>query len=373
MSASEPRILFLHHTALIGGAERHLLSVARHFRETSEVILFGDGPLRAVLEKAGVRVRVFQSAWAAHGERRGAPSFSSRNIADVLRLAWRISRAASSADLLVANSPKALLASSLARLVRQKPLLWMLHDLLNGKHFHPRGIRLLVRTANRSAARILADSQADADAYISAGGRADLVRVIHCGVAPFPLIERKANDTFTLGVFGRITSWKGHDVVLRALAHVPEVNAIFVGAEEDAAYARSLRDLSIDLGLTSRVRFLGFREDVAQLMQQVDCIVHASTEPEPFGLVIVEGMLAQMPVIATRAGGATEIIEEGESGLLVRPGDASEMAAAIKRILSAPEEAARMAMKGYERARAHFSEDRMLREAEKHFHEIAHT
>ncbi len=373
MRSSGPRILFLHHTCVIGGAELALLSVARHFRETSEVVLFDDGPLRDLLEKNGVRVLVFRSAWARRGVRGGSPNFSPRNLASVLRLAWRISRVAASADLVVANSPKALLAASLARLVRPRPLVWSLHDLLTPAHFHPRALQLLVRTCNRSVTRVLADSQADADAFISAGGRADLVRVVHAGVAPFPLIERKRNETPTLGVFGRITPWKGHDVVLRALALVPKANAIFVGAEEDDAFARKLRQLVADLGLTNRVSFLGFRNDVAQLMQQVDCIVHASIEPEPFGLVIVEGMLAQRPVIATRGGGAAEIIEDCESGLLVRPGDMSELAAAINRVFSTPEDAARMAMNGYARARTHFSEERMLLEAEKHFHEIART
>ncbi len=373
MRLSGPRILFLHHTGVIGGAELLLLSVARHFRETSEVVLFDDGPLRDLLEKAGVRVRIFRSAWARRGVRLGAPSFSPGNLTSILRLAWRIARAASSANLVVANSPKALLAASLARLGRPKSLVWNLHDLLTHEHFHPRAIQLLVRTCNRSVTRVLADSQADADAFISAGGRPDLVRVVHPGVAPFPLIERKRNETPTLGVFGRITPWKGHDVVLRALALVPEANAIFVGTEEDDAFARTLRQLVADLGLTNRVSFLGFRKDVAQLMQQVDCIVHASTEPEPFGLVIVEGMLAQRPVIATRGGGATEIIEDGESGLLVRPGDVRELVAAINQVLSEPQKAARMAMRGYERARMHFSEERMLREIEKHFPEVART
>ena len=88
------RILFLHHTAIIGGAELHLLSVARHFRETSTVVLFADGPFRQALETAGVRVRVFPSEWAARGVRRQGPRFSAANVASVVRLAWLTARAA---------------------------------------------------------------------------------------------------------------------------------------------------------------------------------------------------------------------------------------------------------------------------------------
>ena len=162
------RILFLHHTALIGGAELHLLAVARHFRETSSVVLFADGPFRHALEKAGVRVRVFHSAWAARGVRGQEPRFSAANIASVVWLAWRIAQATRDADLIYANSVKALLVTRVARLVRRKPVVWFLHDLLTRPHFSQRAIRLLVTTANRTAARILANSRATAAAFVSA-------------------------------------------------------------------------------------------------------------------------------------------------------------------------------------------------------------
>ena len=74
------RILFLHHTAIIGGAELHLLAVARHFRESSTVVLFADGPFRHALETAGVQVRVFPSEWAAEGVRHENPRLSPRTI-----------------------------------------------------------------------------------------------------------------------------------------------------------------------------------------------------------------------------------------------------------------------------------------------------
>src|ERR1700719_1486575 len=169
------RILFLHHTALLGGAELHLLSVARHFRESSTVVLFADGPFRHALEKAGVQVRVFSSAWAARGVRGQDPRFSAANIGGVVRLAWLVARAARDAALIYANSPKAILVTRVARLVRRKPVIWVLHDLLDEAHFSPQSIRLLVTTANRNAARILANSKATAAAFVSAGGHGDLV------------------------------------------------------------------------------------------------------------------------------------------------------------------------------------------------------
>jgi len=369
------RILFLHHTAIIGGAELHLLSVARHFRETATVVLFADGPFRQALENAGVRVRVLASTWASRGVRRQNPSFSAANIASVVLLAWRTARAAREADLIYANSPKALLVARLARLVRQKSVLWFLHDLLDETHFSRRSIRLLVSTANRTAARILANSKATAAAFVSAGGRRHLTRVVYEGFDETTSTDESVDLGWeglqVAGVFGRITPWKGHDVVLRALALIPSFAAVFVGEEEDAAYVKGLRLLARELGVAERVRYLGFRNDVPQLMRAVDCIAHVSVDPEPFGRVVVEGMLAGRPVIATRAGGVPEIIEDGVSGILITPGSPEELAGALRRILSDPVATTRMAASGQARALALFSEARMLREIEQHVNETS--
>lgn len=376
------RILFLHHTAMIGGAELHLLSIARHFRETATVVLFADGPFRQALETAGVRVRVLPSEWAARGVRLEGPRFNAANVASVVRLAWLTARAARGFDLVYANSPKALLVTSVARLVRRKPVIWFLHDLLTETHFSPRAIRLLVAAANRTAARILANSKATAAAFVAAGGRGDLVQVVYDGfdAAPFTDIgvdlsslraELGLDGLRVVGVFGRITQWKGQDVVLRALVNVPSVVAVFVGEEEDQASGDRLRLLARELGIADRVRFLGFRKDVPQLMRVVDCIIHVPIDPEPFGRVVIEGMLARRPVIATRDGGVPEIIENGVSGILIAPGSPDELANALRRIFSDPVAAAGMAANGQARALAGFSDKRMLSEIERHVSEIS--
>jgi glycosyltransferase involved in cell wall biosynthesis len=106
-------------------------------------------------------------------------------------------------------------------------------------------------------------------------------------------------------------------------------------------------------------------------MRAVDCIVHVPTDPEPFGRVVVEGMLARRPVIATRAGGIPEIIENGVSGILIAPGSPDELAEALRRIFSDPVAAAEMAANGQARALACFSDRRMLSEIEQHVSEIA--
>ena len=89
-----------------------------------------------------------------------------------------------------------------------------------------------------------------------------------------------------------------------------------------------------------------------------DVVVHSSTQPEPFGRVIVEAMAAGRPVVATAAGGVPEIVEAGSTGLLTAPGDLHGMAAAIGELLSDPNRATDMAERGRDSVRNRFTADR---------------
>jgi glycosyltransferase involved in cell wall biosynthesis len=115
-------------------------------------------------------------------------------------------------------------------------------------------------------------------------------------------------------------------------------------------YERRLHGLAEQLRVTDRVSFLGTRSDVPALMGLVDVVVHTSIEPEPFGRVIVEGMLAGKPVVATRDGGAAEIVEDMVTGRLVGPGDAHELADTLRELLGSPASRVRMGRAGRERA-----------------------
>ncbi len=108
------------------------------------------------------------------------------------------------------------------------------------------------------------------------------------------------------------------------------------------------------------MHFLGFRSDVAPLMKAADVVVHASTLPEPFGRVVVEGMLAERPVVATAAGGVGEIVTDGVTGLLVKPGSPDALAGAVKMLRADPARADALASAGNARARAAFSVQAMV-------------
>jgi glycosyltransferase involved in cell wall biosynthesis len=166
-----------------------------------------------------------------------------------------------------------------------------------------------------------------------------------------------------MAVFGRLNAWKGQQIAIDALAQLPpDCHLWIVGAPlfGEQAFEAELRAQAARLGVASRAHFLGFRDDIATLMRAADVVVHASVLPEPFGRVVVEGMLARRPVIATRGGGVTEIIADGENGMLVPPGDAGALARAVTVLRDDPARAAAMAAMGAVHARRAFGVSAMV-------------
>jgi glycosyltransferase involved in cell wall biosynthesis len=108
------------------------------------------------------------------------------------------------------------------------------------------------------------------------------------------------------------------------------------------------------------VHFLGQRSDVSRLMRAVDAVIHPSIDPEPFGRTLVEAMLAEVPVIASDAGAASDILDGGRVGTLVPPGDADALAAAIAHVMSRPPELAGQLREARARARTHYGVAQML-------------
>jgi len=160
-----------------------------------------------------------------------------------------------------------------------------------------------------------------------------------------------------VGVFGRITSWKGQDVFLRAIAKTPDVHAIIVGDAlfgEDK-YKDSLIALTKELNIEDRVTFTGHVDNVATLMAACDIITHCSTLPEPFGLVTAEATATNTPVIASDAGGSQEIIKHMERGQLTPIGDHDALADAIQLCLNNPDQATKMANAAQQYTKENFS------------------
>ena len=131
---------------------------------------------------------------------------------------------------------------------------------------------------------------------------------------------------------GRLTSWKGHPVLLEALTHLKRDDyvAVFVGDEQGRDDYRHQLERQVEQnGLGHIVRFAGPCRDMPAAYVSADVVVSASTKPEAFGRVIVEAQAMGRPVVAFEHGGAKETVLGGETGLLVEPGNAVELARAL--------------------------------------------
>jgi glycosyltransferase involved in cell wall biosynthesis len=365
------KILFVDHAAVLSGAELVLLDLAIAYRQTSRVLLFDEGALRLRLEAAGVDVVVKQAA-AALQVRTSTGLGALRAIPDLLGMARQIMEMGRGFDLIHANSQKAFIAAAIARQMGAPPVVWHLHDILTARHFSGINRRIAVALGNTYTAKVWVNSRATRAAFVAAGGRENLVEVLYNGVslAGFEAIEAHqtrairtelgVGDAPLIGVFSRLSYWKGQHVLLEAVRSIEGAHVLIVGSalfgEED--YVERLKALAG--ALPGRVHWLGFRDDIPVLMAACTVVAHTSTEPEPFGRVIVEGQLAGRPVIATAAGGAIELIEPGVTGVLVPPGDAGALRAAILGVLAQPERAAEMAERGRIEAGKRFSLALML-------------
>ena len=166
-----------------------------------------------------------------------------------------------------------------------------------------------------------------------------------------------------VAIIGRLAPSKGHDIYLKALAeilkqHLPVVGLI-VGndSEPGQPYLAKLRALTQELRIERRVRFVAWQEDVWPVYAAADLVVHASVEPEPFGLVILEAMAAKRPVVATAAGGVKDVVLNEETGLLIEPGDVRGMAKAIKKLITSPGFSSNLVNRANTRVRNDFAMD----------------
>jgi glycosyltransferase involved in cell wall biosynthesis len=210
-------------------------------------------------------------------------------------------------------------------------------------------------------------------------GPAPNVHVLHDGLPRLPnRVDRSAAreelglapEPFAVALIGRVSDWKGQDVLARALAEprLQEIGAIglvagdpFPGNERSE---RQLRELADSLGLGERLRMLGFREDIDTVLAAADAVAVPSTRPEPLGLVALEGAAAGLPVVASDHGGVREAVRHGETGLLVTPGDAPALAQALRLLGDDSELARRLGSAGAKLVRADFSRERMLAEVQ---------
>ncbi len=143
-----------------------------------------------------------------------------------------------------------------------------------------------------------------------------------------------------ISMIGLLMKWKGQEYFIKAAQQIvekfPKTRFLIVGdiqSQKDILYKKYLKDLVSRLQLEECISFTGYREDIYSIIRASNIIIHASTSPEPFGMVIIEAMACGKPVVATNMGGPVEIIDNGIDGVLVPFGDEKAIADACIKLL----------------------------------------
>jgi glycosyltransferase involved in cell wall biosynthesis len=367
MTESRVTVLFVNHTVRFdaGGGERVLHDLLRGMNERFRVLL--AVPQEEALDLQlfrGVVAELFPLASLVPGGRD-----SGRRI---LGTAWSLLRLnlqmlrllmTNPVDLLYVNSIYALHFSALPAALLGKPLIYHEHNLASQRR---RSLwHLAFRPLLKLTGRAVAIAGAVRDELVEAGMERERITVVHNWVAEWggaasgggaPGFDSQGH--YCLGQIANLLRWKGHDTVLRALplmlAAVPHLRFFVFGRLSDENYLADLRKLCSQLGVEEQVTFLGFRDDIRVVLPTLDCLVLAS-DREPFGLVLVEAMLAGVPVVASDAGGVPEIVRDGVDGLLFPPGDYQALAERVIALARDQELTLRLTAAAKQRAAESFS------------------
>ena len=160
-------------------------------------------------------------------------------------------------------------------------------------------------------------------------------------------------NSYIFTIAGRIQEWKGQHIAIDAFNRLGNPRAVLLilgdcTFEKDKAYLKKLRKLASD---NPRIIFTGFRYDVENIMCGSDVILHCSTDPEPFGVVVAEGMMARKVVIATSQGGPLEIIDDRVDGLLYNYANVGELVMLMDEISRDKSLAKRISENAYNKSR----------------------
>lgn len=390
------RVLFVDHTAAISGGEIALANLVQHLnagKVKSIVVLGADGPLVDRLRFAA-EIYVLPLSPSIATQKKDLLGFRTLlRIKDAFALAkyiWRLARfiCEHKIEIVHTNSLKADIIGGFAGRMTLRRVVWHVRDRIEDDYLPKSAVRIFRFLSHIIPHYVIANSAATlktlhlpstalASSIPSGVEISGKTVIVHDGTAAVePLVTPRSDSAFRIGLIGRISPWKGQHIFIQAAKLVnerfPQARFVIVGAalfgEEE--YEREVRQLPGQLGIEQIVEFAGFCKDINLVLSKLDLVVHASTKGEPFGQVIIEGMAAGKPVVATNGGGVPEIVEDGETGILVPMGDAKAMAQAICKVLGSPEIAREMGRKARNRVAEHFTMDHTARKVEAVYEEM---
>ena len=378
------KILYLDKSSEIGGAETSLLLLLKHLdrnKYTTVVALPAEGTLNKQLRALGVQV-ITTPLHTVH--------LKGLNPLPYLSTVWRLVKIIrrEGVDLVHANDTTTNQYGVVAAKLSGVPIICHLRSLSRKSD--------VVRGLLPWTDHLIANSYATARTYLACKGTPEKVTVIYNGVdlADYCLDNdaraklRKhfnvSDETFLMGIVGRVTEAKGHHVLIQALAAVRNMHddvclavigplnpAFHSDFQRDTRFVTELRQLIATLGLDGHVSFWGEQRSMAPIYQALDLLV-VSTFEESFGRVLIEAMAVEKPVIASAVGAIPEIIDDSMNGLLIPPGDVPRLAEAICAVKNDPGMGRRMGKEGRRRVEKFFSIESNVAQTEALYQRVIH-
>ena len=184
------------------------------------------------------------------------------------------------------------------------------------------------------------------------------------------------NNEIVIALVGRINSWKGQQLLLQSFETVIEkhknIKLVYLGSAppNQTIFETELRNKIKEYNLESNVILIPFQKEIEKFWNSIDIAVVPSTEPEPFGMVVIEAMLAKKPVIASNHGGPTEIVVENETGLLFEPNNHNSLSDALEKLIQDEQLRKLYGANGFKRVHNTFSLENHVNHFEKIFEEL---
>lgn len=354
------RVLFVGETAQLGGAEVSMLTVATCIKRrgwSPRILVPSVGPLTDHLSKRGIEWDVvpqpkFLSTSFFLGNRYKLPNLFALPINGVASSVWirRLRRYFCDYEPAVVHTEGmwAHAFGGLAARLAGLPVVWHFQDIVDARSGWGLYRHLVTRWARYVPNRIVCISNKVAEQFSSDRQLSTKMQLIWntVDVDAFD-VERKSptidngDRPLRIGTAARLTPWKGHHVALAAAAHLRRRGVPFrwyIAGDDRlgvSSYHRRLNKLIRDSNIEDAVEFVGWMDDMPAFYRSLDALVHVPTEPEPFGLVVAEGMAAGLPVVTTAGSGLESLVAEA-GGIIVPPGESEPVADALFRLYDAP-------------------------------------
>lgn len=370
-------ILFIHQSAELYGSDKTLLYLVVNLDKSKFfpiVILPNDGPLKIELEKKNIKVII--APVLKLYRKMFTPSNLLKFIKDYFRGTKTIKtiKKEHKIDFIYSNTLAVLLGFFYCFFHKTKHI-WHVHEIIESPTIFTKAFRFFLNNATNTV--LIHNSIATSNFWNCKGNN----QVIWNGIATFPELENKEKETIrktilnssneiVFALVGRISRWKGQMLLLETFNELiknhQNIKLVYIGSAppNQEHFLDSLKEKIAEYNLTDNVEIIPFQENINQLWQSIDVAVVPSTEPEPFGMVAIEAMMAKKPVVAANHGGLTEIVVNNETGFLVEPNNKNDLQEALEKLINNPELRKTFGENGFQRAIENFSIENYVRKIE---------